>query len=158
IRQSDFDRTASDSGEGIHARQYHTQQLEPIPIGWTTIIHDESGVRHEIDPEVHARIVESEKHLSEGNREVERQVLHEKEYSPSKDLGDSECDSGKNEERWNREAEFGHERELQRKRDLQRERETAIAAECERITRERIDTRTGSIHGVFGHGRHRDAS
>jgi hypothetical protein len=33
----------------------------------------------------------------------------------------------------------------------------AIANERERITRGRVDTRAGSIHGLFGHGRHRDA-
>ncbi|KAJ3560270.1 hypothetical protein NP233_g10945 [Leucocoprinus birnbaumii] len=55
IRESDFERTAPDSGEGIHAHQYHGRDLGSIPIGRTTVIHEPFDAPREIDPEVEAQ-------------------------------------------------------------------------------------------------------
>lgn len=49
------------------------------------------------------------------------------------------------------------ENERRRQSELNRKRQQALVAEQERIRREKIDTNIGSIHGLFGHGRHRDA-
>lgn len=41
--------------------------------------------------------------------------------------------------------------------DLHRVRNAALSAECDQIEKQKIDTTIGSIHGLFGRGRHRDA-
>lgn len=41
--------------------------------------------------------------------------------------------------------------------NLQRGRDAALSAECDRIAEQRIDPTRGSIRGLFGRGRHRDA-
>lgn len=150
IRESDFESTARDSGKGIHAQQYHGREGISVPVATTTFIHDPSDVEHrgDIDPDVHARIVEAESrplpppHESDFDRE---RALHERDYAREPPLEDRSR----------------HERELEAERrhggDLQRGREAAFAAECESVAREKVDTNKGSIHGLFGHGRHRDA-
>jgi len=190
IHESDFRRTAPNSGEGIHAYQYHGRELGSLPLGTTTIIHDSSAAGLEIDPEVYARILESKKHTP-GNQCHFRHSVYEQDEN----LNARERKAG-------REGNFGNIGDnatglgntvggartvitaprnagvgagagagvgagvgmatvgtgiSRHDRDLQRDREIAIANERERILRRRVDTQKGSIHGLFGHGRHRDA-
>ena len=186
IHESDFRRTAPNSGQGIHANQYHGRELGSIPLGTTTIIHDSSAANLEIDPEVHARILQSERH-SPGDQCHVRQSV----YEQGENLAAREHDSGRGGSSGNignntglgntgggtravitvpRDAGVGAGAGVagvgvaavgmgisRHDRDLQRDREIAIANERERIMQGRVDTQKGSVRGLFGHGRHRDA-
>ena len=190
IHESDFRRTAPNSGEGIHADQYHGRELGSIPLGTTTIIHDSSAANPEIDSEVHARILGSEKHLRGDQWHVRQSVYEQDEDLAAREresrregnsgnIGDNDTGLGDTGSGARtvitvpRDAGVGAGAGAgvgagvgvgavgtgisRHDRDLQRDREIAIANERERIMRRRVDTQKGSVHGLFGHGRHRDA-
>ncbi|KAF9447603.1 hypothetical protein P691DRAFT_760656 [Macrolepiota fuliginosa MF-IS2] len=146
IKETDFKLTGPDSGKGIHARQWSDRGWEDsIPVGPVTYIRSTDNT---VEP-THVRTFESdtERYTPRGVGGRGKQN-HEKELGRGAEsvlVGEELCGPQIVEER-------------RRGSQLQHDRQQALLSEQQRVESGKIDTTRGSVHGLYGHGRHRDAA
>lgn len=134
ISESDFRRTAPDSGQGIHARQYYGPEARSIPVGTTAYAREPSGNRSTVDPMI-SKTRTTEPETSGGRFE----------------RGNIQPDAPRT--RYENVAEEPRIHE----RDVQQERGMGQNLEQEKFPQGKGKNRKQSLSGLFGHGRQRDS-